>query len=322
MLSTLSKGNTIDEVSVLVEKRVVSTAKNGKAFLSLTVRDKETSINAKLWDYKESDHGFVKEGEVVKIWASVDEYNGVLQLIIKGIQASSEPPESFMKSTKFNIPEMWSELVDLVGTFQEPLTKFVTEEILLKHEPFIDAFKKAPAARVVHNAWYGGLLEHVHALCRIAEPVIQHYKTRYCEKLSREKVLFGLIMHDAGKIVEYDYTKSNFKPTSIGLLTNHLVLGPAWVFEVSNRFPVEQRDEHFKEERALLMHVLAAHHGRLDWGSPVVPVTLEAILVHHIDNLDAKMMHAMDYVSGKPGETEGFSERSHIERTPYYQYRQ
>src|SRR5690606_25193961 len=123
------------------------------------------------------------------------------------------------------------------------------------------------------------LLEHVISLCGIAEPVIQHYQSRYKVNLSRDKVLFGLIMHDAGKVIEYDYSKPNFGYTKIGKLTNHIVIGPAWVYETANRFPT--KDGNFKLERAHLMHLLAAHHGKEEWGSPVKPSSLEALLVHH-----------------------------------------
>jgi len=323
MIATLTKGMILDGVSVLVEKKSEGTTKTGKAFLNLTARDKTGSIAAKLWEYSAEAHGFIREGEVVAIWGSVDEYNGSLQLVVRGIEPSLETADKYLKSSKFNVDEMWTDLVNIVGTFQEPLTKFVTEEILLRHEAFAEAFKKAPAAKTVHNAWYGGLLEHVHALCLLAEPMIRHYQSRYCEKISRDKVLFGLMMHDAGKIIEYDTKSPSFLPTPVGVFTNHLVIGPAWVFEKANIYHAKTPGidtEKFRMERAHLMHILAAHHGRLDWGSPVKPASLEALLVHHLDNLDAKMMHAMELVQGKRGPIQGFSERSYFEGTQFYQY--
>lgn len=328
MLKELTKESVVEGLTVLIEDKKEAVTKNGKPYLNLVVRDKGGSIQARLWDYNSEKHKAAKTGGTAQIWATVEEFNGNLQLNVKAIEESLEDPTSFYKHTRFNVEDMWAELVKLVGTFDEPMTKFVTEEILLKHAMFSDAFKKAPAAKVVHNAWYGGLLEHVISLTRMAEPLITHYQTRYCKKMSRDKVMFGLIMHDAGKIIEYDYSKPSFDKTGIGILTNHMVLGPAWIYEKANQFiqssataaTKPEQLTFWKFERAHLMHILAAHHGQIEWGSPVTPASLEAVLVHHLDNLDAKMLHAVELIEGKTGQVPGFSERSYFEKTEFLQY--
>lgn len=314
-LIVTGKGKFLDWTPVLVEKRSENLTKGGKAFLSITVRDRDCSVDAKLWDYDPKKHSMFEEGSAVDICGKVDSYQGNPQIILDGGKPCSLPISELVRSSRFDVDKMWAELSNIVESFNEPLTKFVAKEILLKHEKFIEAFKAAPAAKIVHNAWYGGLLEHVISLCRIAEPVILHYQTSYRKKISRDKVLFGLIMHDAAKIVEYDYTKPSFNLTGLGLLTNHIVLGPAWVYETANKY--EEKSLDFKMERAHLMHVLAAHHGKAEWGSPVPPASIEALLVHHLDNLDSKMMHAIELVEEKPGEIKGFSSRSYFERSSY-----
>lgn len=324
-IKDISKDAPAENVVGVIEKRQEAVTKAGKAYLSLKLKDQTGSIDAKLWDYSPDKHGPVKEGSVVHVWASVDVFNGSLQLNIKQIEEGLEDATEFAKRSRFDVESMWGDIVNLIGTFKEPLTKYVCEEILLKHEVFITAYKKAPAAKTVHNAWYGGLLEHVHSLTTIAEPIIKHYQ-RYNPNLSRDKVMFGLIMHDAGKIIEYDYNSPAFGMTGIGIFTNHLVLGPAWVYEKANDYmdsflsiPDKSITE-FKNERAHLMHVLAAHHGILEWGSPVKPASLEAVLVHQLDMIDSKMLHAIELIEGKPGEVKGFSERSRFEATPFYNY--
>lgn len=327
-LKEMTKDSIVENMIVLIEDRKEAVTKNGKPYLNLVVRDKTGSIQARLWDYAEAKHGKCQSNTAAQIWATVEEFGGALQLNLKQIEESLAEPTQFYKHTRFQVEEMWSDLVKLVGGFDEPMTRFVCEEILLKHDVFIDAFKKAPAAKTVHNAWYGGLLEHVHSLTTIADPIIRHYQKRYDKPISRDKVMFGLIMHDAGKIIEYDYSKPSFDMTAIGTLTNHMVLGPAWVYEKANQFILtvnktiqsEAVVAGFKLERAQLMHVLAAHHGQIEWGSPVVPATLEAILVHHLDNLDAKMLHAIELIEGKPGPIPGFSERSFFEKTGFMRY--
>lgn len=316
---SIKKGDVLEGEDLLVEKRNDSTAKNGKPYLNLTLRDKTGAIGAKLWDNLDALSQLFAEGHVVTVWGRIEEFNGVLQLNIADASPSTRDTSEFCRSTEFPIDQMWGDLVEVVGKMKEPLTKFVCEEILLQTQ-FMNAFKKAPAARGMHNAWFGGLLEHVHSLCLIADPIITHYQKRYCEKISRDKVMFGLIMHDAGKIIEYDYNTPAFKSTPIGQLTNHIVLGPAWVYSTAERWSGKATDPKFKMERAHLMHLIAAHHGIEEWGSPLRPATLEAILVHHLDNLDAKMLHAIDFVKGKPGPIAGFSERSFADKVHYLQY--
>ena len=324
-LKNVTRETPVEGVIVLIEKLQEGTTKAGKPFLTLNVRDKTGSVGAKIWDYNNDKHGILREGSVVVIWASVDEFNGAVQLNIRQIEQSLEDPTQFYKSTRFHVVDMWNDLVNIVDSFKEPLTKFVTEEIILKQGYFVEAFKKAPAAKIVHNAWFGGLLEHVHSLCTIADPIIAHYSKRYNKPISRDKVLFGLIMHDAGKIIEYDYHTPAFNLTPTGLLTPHIVMGPAWVYEKANLFYQTaiaggQTPAAFKMERAHLMHILAAHHGKEEWGSPVTPASIEAILVHQLDMIDSKTLHAIELIEGKDGPVKGFSERSYFERSSYMKY--
>jgi 3'-5' exoribonuclease len=323
-IKDISKDSKVEGVTALIEKRQEALTKAGKPYLSLKLRDKTGSIDAKLWDANDS-HSFIKENSVVTFWALVDTFNGNLQLTIKQIEPGLDDISEFARASRFKVDDMWNHLAGIVDKFEEPLTKYVAEEILLKHTVFIDAFKKAPAAKSVHNAWYGGLLEHVYSLTKIAEPIVDHYKTLYQSKLSKDKVMFGLMLHDAGKIIEYDYNKPAFNMTGIGLLTNHLVLGPAWVYEKANDYmetaiQLLGSSERFKMERAQLMHLIAAHHGQIEWGSPVKPATLEAILVHQLDMVDSKMLHAIEYIEGKEGDIKNFSERSKIEGVHFYNY--
>lgn len=320
-LADLKPGDYLDGESVLIEKRNEGTTKRGSPYLNLSVRDKTASLNAKIWDYNTITHGPMNVGNVVSIKATVDEYQGNNQLNITAVAESHADVSEFAKKTKFDVDEMWNGLVKIVGDFKEPLTKFVAEEILLKHGNVIEAFKKAPAARGVHNDWYGGLLEHVYSLCCLAEPIIRFYSERYYQ-IQKDKVYFGLIVHDVGKIVEYDFSNPAFQTTPIGVLTNHLVLGPAWVFEKANQYMDEFTTAHgtiddFKKERAHLMHILAAHHGKYEWGSPVLPSSLEALIVHQLDYLDSKMMHAYGLIMDKEGSIPGFSERSYFEKAQY-----
>lgn len=324
-IKDLRPGENVESLVGLLDKKNESRTKADKPYLRLTIRDKAETLDCVFWDYKPELYEDVKEGAVIEVSGTVGAYNGTMQVNVTKLSLSAVSAGEFVRSTKFNIAEMWGDLVAVVDAMTEPLTKFVAEEVLIKHAYVSEAFKQAPAAKGMHNAWYGGLLEHVHSLCTMAKMIVPYYQKRYCDKISIDKVMFGLLMHDAGKIIEYDFTKPTFNHTAIGMLTNHMVIGSDWTYEAANRWWAGSKQntmtaDRFKLERALLCHVLVAHHGRIEWGSPVKPATLEAILVHHLDNLDAKMLHAIDYVTGKPGQISGFSERSYVEGASYYQY--
>jgi 3'-5' exoribonuclease len=325
MLGTLKNGDQLDGLDVLIEKRSEAKTKNGKPYLRLTIRDKTGSLECVFWGYDPARHTH-PEGSCCKVFGAMSSYNDTLQVTLADMQDSAAQAEAFAKSTRFDVEVMWTELAERIEAMTEPLTKFVAEEILLG-DAMMEAFKKAPAAKTVHNAWYGGLVEHVWSLCRVADGVIAHYQKTYCEKISKDKVIFGLMLHDAGKVVEYDYSHPAFAYTAVGQLTPHIVLGPAWVYEKANKWRTDSlragalTREDFKLERAHLMHILAAHHGKIEWGSPVAPATMEALLVHQLDLLDSRVLHALDYITGKAGPTPGFSERSYFEKTAYLQYR-
>jgi len=317
-LAAAKEGEELLQISALVESKSTSMTKQGKPFLRLSLKDENAALKCVFWEYDPEKSIKIEEGAVYDFDLRVESYNGSLQGTVKSYFPSTRDPKSFAKKTSFDRAAMWQNLEETVAEFTEPLTKFVAQEFLFSHKKVTEAFKEAPAARGVHNAWYGGLLEHVWSLCKVAEPVIEHYQKNYFKSLSRDKVLFGLIMHDAGKIAEYDFSTPAFKSTPSGILVNHIVMGPAWVYEIANKWPKKDEDPAtFRMERAHLMHILAAHHGRLEWGSPVKPATIEAILVHHLDNLDSKVLHAHDFVTGKEGSVAGFSEKSFIEQTSF-----
>lgn len=316
---SLSAGLVLDGYHALVLTSSVSQTKAGKPYMKLTLKDHEAQLRCVFWDYHPEIHQWIKDGAVVTAKLQIESYEGDFQGIIKTVERSPLQASEFAKRSRFDLEIIWKEIEGIIGSMTEPLTKFVAHEILVQNKSFQDSYKKAPAAKGVHNAWIGGLLEHVWSLCRVAEPLIAHYKLNYFPELSRDKVIFGLLLHDAGKVVEYDATTPNFKYTPEGNFVNHIVLGPVWVAEVAERFQGRLTMGDFALEKAHLMHLIAAHHGKLEWGSPVKPASIEAVLVHHLDNLDATVLHALDFVHGKPGPVLGFSERSPIEGVSFYQ---
>jgi len=320
-IDKISAGMVIAGMPVLIVEKKVAVAKNGKSYADLTVRDSTGTLKCKVWNF--TDEEWIKAGAVATVSGETSSYQGEVQFTISALERNLlAKPSDFAKKSRFNIELMYESIEKTVEDFTEPLTKHVAK-VLLKS--YSEAIKVAPAATGVHNAWVGGLLEHVWSMCLMAESIIDNYKIHYGSKLSADKVYFGLIFHDIGKIEEYDIYNPAFPKTADGLLVNHLVLGPSMVWEASNKWFEGQEKpsmsySEFARERNHLMHVLAAHHGTLEWGSPVQPVSLEAILVHQIDLIDSRMMHALELTEGKEGQVAGFSEKSWTNRTPYLMY--
>jgi len=319
----LENGTTLEGIEVLVEKFSAAKTKKGSDYFSLQLRDKENSVQAKIWNADIGAKHYFKPGNVIQIWADVSEYNKKPQLTIHRFEPASSDPSQFAHCTRFPVEKLWESICNVVESFEEPLTKTLAEDLLTGDALIREIAKKAPAATNVHNNWAGGLLEHIWSMIQIAEPIIAHYKKMYRNSLSRDKVLFGVIMHDLGKIVEYNSDNPAFPATPTGILTNHIVLGPAWIYHQSKRIQSMQEgtrgweDINWKEETSLLMHLVASHHGQFEWGSPVKPATLEAVLLHFLDNMDSKFMHALDLIEKGEGSVQGFSERSYYEGVSY-----
>lgn len=319
-IDKITQGMAITGMPVLIVEKKVAVAKNGKSYADLIVRDSTGTLKCKVWNF--TDEEWIKAGAVATVSGDTSSYQGEVQFTISLLERNlTDKPSYFAKKSRFDIEALYKVVEEIVEGFTEPLTKHVAKTLL---ENYRDAIKVAPAATGVHNAWVGGLLEHVWSMCIMAEPIIEQYKTSYGSLLSEEKVYFGIIFHDIGKIEEYDIYNPAFPKTASGLLVNHLVLGPAMVFEECNKYFLSKDCSlgwiDLARERDHLMHILAAHHGTQEWGSPVQPVSLEAILVHQIDLLDSRMMHALELTEGKEGQIAGFSEKSWTNRTPYLMY--
>lgn len=319
----LENGSTLVNVDVLIESCSMGKTKGGKNYFSLKVRDKENSVDAKIWDGDPNMKKSLKVGTVIRITADVSEYRHKPQITIQEYFTTDLNPADFANTSRFDAEKLWESVAAVVESFEEPLTKGVAEQLLLSDPVVAGLVKIAPAATNVHNNWVGGLLEHIWSMIQLAEPVVAHYKKNYYPKLSRDKVLFGVMMHDLGKIVEYDCHNPAFPATPNGVLVNHIVIGPAWVYNASEYLEGMYKDTptyegvDWKSETSQLMHLIASHHWSAEWGSPVKPSTLEAVLLHFLDNMDSKFMHAFDLIDKGQGNIEGFSDSSYYERTSY-----
>jgi 3'-5' exoribonuclease len=316
-IDKLELGASLDGFKCLALNVQNLVAKNGKPYLKLTIQDKTGKMEGKIWNYSTSISEAIKDGSVLQISGNIDIFAGNLQVNIASYTIlHNESAEQFAAYTHLDITKTWESMVEIVSKFTEPLAKFVCEELLIKQAIVAEAFKKAPAARSVHSNWFGGLIEHTWSMLHLAGPIIEYYSA-FGVTISKDKVLAGIILHDLGKIIEYDYSTPAFNYTGRGILTNHLVLGPAWIMETSNKYPDKDKIPNFKLEQTQLMHIVAAHHGTKEFGSPVLPSTIEAVIIHKLDTLDADIVHAISTIKGKAGQIPGFSDKSYTAKTSY-----
>ena len=270
---------------------------NGGQYLALTLSDKTGSMEARMWEEFASALETCTEGCYVKVQGQVAKYNGKYQITLTRMRlaASSEiEPADFVPTTKFNVDEMWSELRGYVDEFRNAdLRRLVFA--FLDDEALGAAYREAPAAKMLHHAWIGGLLEHVVTLVRVCRATAPFYP-----EVDPDLLVTGAVLHDIGKVRELSWG-SSFSYTLEGQMIGHISIAQGMLREKVRGLP------DFPEKlRILVEHMILSHHGKYEFGSPKLPMTPEALLLSALDDLEAKMQamrneFARDAAAGKPG---------------------
>jgi 3'-5' exoribonuclease len=273
--------NQLVESHFLVLSKQQRTTRTAKAYLSLILGDNSGQIEARIWDPADTRiaQDFAK-GDVVKIRGSVSRFDAVLQLKIERLRRLA--PIEFDRSdllpaTTFDVNAMWAELEAFVAGFTDKdLQRLVTAMLA---EPAVrEALREAPAAKQLHHAFLGGLLEHVVSLLTLADKVVPHYPM-----LMRDLVLTGAILHDIGKIHELAWA-TGFEYTLEGTLLGHIQIGASMIERAMDALPGFP-----PRLKTLVLHMILSHHGKLEYGSPKLPMIPEALMLNFLDDMDAKM---------------------------------
>lgn len=263
----------------LVKTKKTGITRKGAPFLSLTLADSTGELEAKVWDRADVFSPLFKEGDILVVEGYASSYRNEIQLTLSNLDVPEQVTDRglFLETTPNDVVEMMRRLREVLSTVEERHLKGLIDRFL-SDRMFLSLFKQAPAAKNFHHAYLGGLLEHTHSVCRLAQTVADHYPD-----LDRDLLLAGAFLHDIGKIREFQYERQ-IDYSGEGRLLGHLMLG------------VEMLDERvkaikgFPKELALrLKHLILSHHGELEYGSPKRPKFLEAFALHLIDDLDAKM---------------------------------
>ncbi len=278
-ISELKDGDQLESIYFCSHKMTAVT-KQGKPYLNLTIADKTGEVTVRVFDDAERYGETFNQGDFLYIQGRSQLFQGAMQVIarhLEKVNAEELNPDDFMPSS-FNDPdEMLGSLRTLVETIQDDHLRRLC--LLMLDDPEIGPkFKRAPAAKSMHHNYVHGLLEHTLSMTLLADKACSHYKN-----LDRDMLLAGVVFHDIGKIYEMSYDIA-IDYTDSGKLIGHITMGTMLVERLS-----EKIDDFPKEKKRLLEHILLSHHGTREFGSPVVPATVEANIIHHLDNLDAKV---------------------------------
>ena len=260
--------------------------KFGKPYLKLVLADRTGKVEAKIWNDKliRIDQKVCVPGSIVLVSAKVEDYRGKAQLNIIDLKAADESKlDDFIESSAFDADEMMAELMSFVAQIQHKTLRSILEE-MFQDESFKRSYKFWPAAKSVHHDFRSGLIQHVLEMLNIAYSMKKFYPM-----VNYDIVTAGIILHDIGKFQEFDVKGIGTEYSKKGILVGHIPLG-AMEFEKYAKGRLSE-DLYYH-----MIHMILSHHGEVQFGSPVVPATVEAVMLAYIDRLSDKARCAVQAI--------------------------
>jgi 3'-5' exoribonuclease len=282
----LAAGDSIEDIFVLAEKNL-ALRRDGKPFVTVVLADRSGQIRGVMWDNVESAAA-AAAGDFVRVQGAASEYRGVLQLVIRTmttVPLSSVSPADYLPITSRDVEQMFNRLCALTESMGSPHLKALLLSFW-SDAAFVEQFKCAPAAKAMHHAYIGGLLEHTLSMALLADRIAGHYSG-----LDRDMLLAGAVLHDIGKVRELSYTH-RIDYTDEGRLLSHIVIGVEMVeakIRCIEGFP--------PTTAALIKHMIVSHHGMREYGSPEPPKTIEAVVLNHVDEIDARINAIREFMA-------------------------
>jgi 3'-5' exoribonuclease len=264
----------------VVASKQIKNKKNGEFYLALILADRSGQLQANMWDnVADFLHAF-EQDDFIKVKGLVQKYNGRWQLTIHKLRKLGEHEidyADYLPKTSKDIDHLWQTLGEFVDGFQNPWLKQLVREFMTDYT-IATAYKNAPAAKTLHHAYIGGLLDHVVSLFKLSDLAARNYP-----QINRDLLLTGAFLHDIGKIHELTYQRSISYTTS-GQLLGHMIIELEMLHEKLARIPGFPA-----ELKILIEHLIISHHGQYEFGSPKLPMFPEALMLHYLDDLDSKM---------------------------------
>jgi 3'-5' exoribonuclease len=297
--------NQVITSSFLVAAKQIKPKKSGEIFLALTLTDRTGQLDAKMWDNVADAVDTFEQDDFLKIRGLINKYSNRYQLTIHKLRRMDEEEveyADYLPKTTKDIDELWRSVAEYVATFQNAYLKSLLEAFM--GDPQIaEAYRQAPAAKSLHHAFIGGLLDHVVSLMRLCDTVALLYP-----QINRDLLLTGAFLHDIGKIYELNYQRS-FSYTTKGQLLGHMIIELEMLHEKIALVP-----DFPTELKVLIEHLIISHHGKYEFGSPKLPMFPEALMLHYLDDLDSKM-ESMRAHFERDGDSEWTGYNSSLGRT-------
>jgi len=273
------ENQTLTSFFVVAAKQVKSK-KNGEVYLSLILADRTGQLQANMWDNVGDTISSFDQDDFIKVKGILHKYNGRWQMTVHKIRKLGDSEidyADYIPKTQKDVDQLWQTLCNYVESFTNPWLKTLLQEFI-SDETLVAAYKNAPAAKTLHHAFVGGLLDHVVSLLTVCDLTSRNYP-----QINRDLLLSGAFLHDIGKLHELTYQRS-IAYTTKGQLLGHMIIELEMLHEKIARVP------NFPDElKILLEHMIISHHGEYEFGSPKLPMFPEALMLHYLDDLDSKM---------------------------------
>jgi 3'-5' exoribonuclease len=249
-------------------------------YLRMNIVDRTGSIEARAWEDAEKIVAWLQDAAVVKLEGEVEKYQDHIQVRVVQIRLAEEGESDhadMLASTQRDVEAMLKEIDECIEATEDKNLKLLLHHFF-SEASFRRAFASAPAARRIHHAYLGGLLEHTYEILQLSRPLLELYPD-----IERDLLVAGILLHDVGKLREFQW-ELDIEYSDEGRLLGHVVPGAEMVATAARQI------KGFPEELSIrLQHMILSHHGRYEWGSPRRPKTLEAIALHHLENLDGQV---------------------------------
>ncbi|MBR6478547.1 MAG: HD domain-containing protein [Lachnospiraceae bacterium] len=294
-LNELKEGDRVSDV-YLCKHKASAVTKNGKNYDNVILQDKTGTIDAKVWDPNSPGIAEYDALDYIEVVGEVNSFMGSLQVNIKRVRVCREgeyDPANYLPVSEKSIDGMFTELLGIIQTIQNPYLKQLLESFFVQDQDFVKAFQKSSAAKAVHHGFVGGLLEHTLSVTKLCDYYCGAYPT-----LKRDLLLTAAMCHDIGKVKELSAFPMN-DYTDDGQFLGHIVMGSQMVGEKAAQIP------EFPHQLLIqVQHCILAHHGKYEYGSPKLPALMEAVALNYADDTDAKMETFKEILNNNAGNME------------------
>lgn len=280
-IEDLKVGDSVFGELFAVKNYKKTATRNNRPYIDITLADKTGLIKGKIWSDDMKNCELVEEADIVSVSATIEEFNGLQIRVTNLSKVEKYEPDDFMATSNFDINEMWKEIGEYRAKIKNNHLKKLLDNIF--DDEFTKRYKESAAAFVVHHAYRGGIQEHVLDMLAMADGVLKRYP-----KLNADLLITGIIVHDIGKVFDYD-TGTTITMTFEGRMLGHIFMGAEYVkSHAPKNMPQDLLDE--------VLHMILSHHGTLEFGSPVPPKTAEAVALSYLDYASFKINPAYNTI--------------------------